>query len=170
MWTNERLTSICAIIYAENFGMCTCEYMTCCSVLQRVAVCCSALQCVAVWCSLLQCVAVCCSVLQCVADSLVRGCSLPMRQKRRVCHICQSHIRLLTPAFVCAFCMFVCVCVCECVLVVRICVCVCVSVSVCSCVSVCVSVWYWPHVYSQKWRCDQTDTRSCEYSHTSIYQ
>ena len=59
--------------------------MSCCSVLQCVAVCCSVLQCVAVCCSmlqfvavccsvvwsrsnvLLQCVAVCCSVLQCVA-------------------------------------------------------------------------------------------------------
>ena len=40
--------------------------MSCCSVLQCVAVCCSVLQCVAVCCSVLQCVAVCCS--QC--DSL----------------------------------------------------------------------------------------------------
>ena len=63
--------------------------MTCCSVLQCVAVCCSVLQCIHQWspsclifisdlrydmlqcvavcCSVLQCVAVCCSVLQCVA-------------------------------------------------------------------------------------------------------
>jgi len=41
--------------------------LSCCSVLQCVAVCCSALQCVAVCCSALRCVAVCGSVLQCVA-------------------------------------------------------------------------------------------------------
>jgi len=36
------------------------------SVIQCVAVCCSVLQCVAVCCSVLQCIAVCCSVLQCL--------------------------------------------------------------------------------------------------------
>ena len=45
----------------------------CCSVLQCVAACCSVLQCVAVCCSVLQCVAVCCSVLQRVAANLLRN-------------------------------------------------------------------------------------------------
>jgi len=51
-------------------------YVTCCSVLQYVAVCCSVLQCVAVCCSVLQCVAVCCSTLQCDLTPLYmwRGC------------------------------------------------------------------------------------------------
>jgi len=41
--------------------------LSCCRMLQCVAVCCSVLQCAAVCCSVLQCVAMCCSVLQCVA-------------------------------------------------------------------------------------------------------
>ena len=41
--------------------------LSCCSLLQYVALCCSVLRCVAVRCSVLQCVAVRCDVLQCVA-------------------------------------------------------------------------------------------------------
>jgi len=50
------------------------RYLSCCSVLQCVAVFCrvlqgvAVLQCVAVYCSALQCVAACCSALQCVAE------------------------------------------------------------------------------------------------------
>ena len=44
------------------------RHVSCCSVLQYVAVCRSELQCVVVCCSELQCVALCCSALQCAEE------------------------------------------------------------------------------------------------------
>jgi len=72
------LTSIVYFLATTSYGVFDQPFLkiagvcvTCCSVLQCVAVCCGALQCVAVCCSVLRCVAVYCSVLQCVSG--VRG-------------------------------------------------------------------------------------------------
>jgi len=65
--------SVLQYVAALSLYLCRCihlthAFITCCSVLQCVAVCCSVLQCVAVCCSVLQCAAVCCSTLTLSVD------------------------------------------------------------------------------------------------------